>query len=217
MGVKERRARKHAAIEQLILATAEELLQVSGSGAVSVRAVAERIEYSPAAIYSYFSSKQDLLAALAARGFRRLNRALTRSSTLSHASPSLRLREFYWRYYEFSKSDAASYDLMFIDLSYEPGRWQRQALACLGEAMAEADRLIAECLANGEFMSDMPPRALRVTLWSAIHGAAVIRLRKRLPADIDPDRFAADTLDVALTGCLRRGESAPTGERFKDV
>ena len=217
MGVKERRARKHAAVEQLILKAAAELLQVSGSVAVSLRAVAERIEYSPAAIYGYFSSKQDLLAALAAQGFRRLNHALTRPSTLSHVSPPLRLREFYWRYYEFSKSDAASYELMFLDPSYEPGRWEREALACLGEAMAEADRLIADCVASGEFVSDMPPRALRLTLWSALHGAAVIRLRKRLPADVDPDRFAADTLDAALAGCLRRCELARTGGVSKDL
>lgn len=64
--------------------------------------------------------------------------------------------------------------------------------------MAEADRLIADCVASGEFVSDMPPRALRPTLGSAIHRAAVIRLRKRLPAYVEPDRFAADTLDAAL-------------------
>jgi AcrR family transcriptional regulator len=107
MGVKERRARHHAAIEQLILETAEELLLRSGTDGVSLRAVAERIEYSPAAIYGYFSTKDDLLAALALHGFRQLNGALTRASEASDSSPLSRLRELYWRYYEFSKIHAA--------------------------------------------------------------------------------------------------------------
>ena len=83
MGVKERRARHHAAIEQLILERAEELLLRSGTDGVSLRAVAERIEYSPAAIYGYFSTKDHLLAALAAHGFRQLNGGLTRASEAS--------------------------------------------------------------------------------------------------------------------------------------
>ena len=217
MGVKERRARKHAAIEQ---SHSSDGGRTPAGVRVRRRLVARRRgthRVQPGGYLQLFLSKQDLLAALAAQGFRRLNHALTRSSTLSHVSPPLRLREFYWRYYEFSKSDAASYELMFLDPSYEPGRWEREALACLGEAMAEADRLIADCVASGEFVSDMPPRALRLTLWSAIHRAAVIRLRKRLPADVDPDRFAADTLDAALAGCLRRCEPARTGGTFKDV
>src|SRR5712672_3321256 len=104
MGVKERRARHHAAIEQRILEAAEELLLRSGPEGVSLRAVAERIEYSAAAIYGYFSTKDDLLSALAVDGFRQLNDALTRASEVSDSSPIGRLREVYWRYYEFSKT-----------------------------------------------------------------------------------------------------------------
>jgi AcrR family transcriptional regulator len=123
MGVKERRERQHAAIERLILGAAEQLLLQSGPDAVSLRAVAARIEYSPAAIYSYFPTKDDLLVALAAHGFRQLNDALTRASEVSDASSLGRLRELFWRYYEFSKAHAAYYELILLDSSYAPGRW----------------------------------------------------------------------------------------------
>jgi hypothetical protein len=46
--------------------------------------------------------------------------------------------------------------------------------------------------------------AIRRTLWAAVHGAAVIALRKRLPADADPDQLAADALDTVLAGCSSR-------------
>jgi AcrR family transcriptional regulator len=204
MGVKERRARHHAAIEQLILETAEVLLLRSGTDGVSLRAVAERIEYSPAAIYGYFSTKDDLLAALAVHGFRQLNDALTRASEASDSSPLGRLRELYWRYYEFSKTHAAYYELMFLDSTYAPGQWDREALACLREATGEADRLIIDCMDAGVLVTGTSPQAVRRTLWAAVHGAAVIMLRSRLPADTDPDRLAADTLDAALAGWSRR-------------
>jgi AcrR family transcriptional regulator len=207
MGVKERRARHHAAMEQRILKTAEELLMRSGPDAVSLRAVAERIEYSPSAIYGYFPTKDDLLAALAADGFRQLNDALTRVSEVTNSSPLARLREFYWRYYEFGKTHPAYYELMFLDSSYAQDRWDREALELLRPATADADRLIAGCIATGTFLSEMSPTAVRRTLWAAVHGAAVIALRKRLPAESHRDRLAADTLDAVLAGC--RAGAAP--------
>jgi AcrR family transcriptional regulator len=200
MGVKERRARHHAAIEQRILETAEELLLRSGSHGVSLRAVAECIEYSPAAIYGYFPTKDDLLAALAAHGFRQLNDALTRVSEVTDSSSLARLREFYWRYYEFSKTHTAYYELMFLDASYAEDWWDREALELLSAARADADRFIAGCVGAGTFLSGTSATGVRRTLWAAVHGAAVIALRKRLPADTDCDQLAAAALDAVLYG-----------------
>jgi AcrR family transcriptional regulator len=213
MSLKERRARHHAAIEKRILETAEELLLRSGLDGVSLRAVAERIEYSPAAIYGYFPTKDDLLAALAAHGFRQLNDALTRVSELTDSSPLARLREFYWRYYEFSKTHAAYYELMFLDSSYPQHRWDREALEFLRAATASADRLIAGFVDTGTTLSETSTAAVRRTLWAAVHGAAAIALRKRLPADTDCDQLAADTLDAVLAGYSR---SAPCFSQATD-
>jgi AcrR family transcriptional regulator len=204
MGVKERRARHHAALEQRILETAEELLVQFGPDGFSLRAIAERIEYSAAAMYSYFSTKDDLLAALALHGFQELNHALTRVSEVTDSSSLARLRELYWRYYQFSKTHAAYYELMFLDPSYPQNRWEREALESLRQATAEADRLIAGCVETGVFGSETSPATVRHTLWAAVHGAAAIALRKRVPADTDGDQLAAEALDVALYGltCL---------------
>ena len=90
---------------------------------------------------------------------------------------------------------------MFLDSSYAPDRWDLEALAHLRRATDLADRLIACSIETGTFVSGMSRAAMRRTLWAAAHGAAVIALRKRLPADPDPDRLAADTLDLALAGC----------------
>ena len=72
MGVKERQERDREAVARAILDAARELFVTHGYQEVSIRKIAERIEYSPAAIYSYFPSKDDIFFALAEEGFRLL-------------------------------------------------------------------------------------------------------------------------------------------------
>ena len=72
MGVKERQSRQKEAVGRAILDAARELFVAQGYQNVSIRKIAEKIEYSPAAIYSYFPSKDDIFFALAEEGFRLL-------------------------------------------------------------------------------------------------------------------------------------------------
>ena len=72
MGIKERQERDREAVRRAILDAARELFVTEGFRNVSIRKIAERIEYSPAAIYGYFPSKDDIFFALAEEGFRLL-------------------------------------------------------------------------------------------------------------------------------------------------
>src|ERR687883_454319 len=69
MGIKERHERDREAVRRAILDAARELFVREGYQNVSIRKIAERIEYSPAAIYGYFPSKDDIFFALAEEGF----------------------------------------------------------------------------------------------------------------------------------------------------
>ena len=70
MGIKERQDRERAAVRQAILDAARDLFVTEGYRTVSMRKIAERIEYSPAAIYGYFASKDEIFFALVEEGFR---------------------------------------------------------------------------------------------------------------------------------------------------
>src|SRR5437588_11783680 len=72
MGIKERQERDREAVRRAILDAARELFVREGYNNVSIRKIAERIEYSPAAIYGYFPSKDDIFFALAEEGFQLL-------------------------------------------------------------------------------------------------------------------------------------------------
>jgi AcrR family transcriptional regulator len=71
MGVKDRRARQKTLLRQQILDAARELLVRDGYEKLSMRRVAERIDYSPA-IYLHFKDKQELVSSLCEETFARL-------------------------------------------------------------------------------------------------------------------------------------------------
>jgi AcrR family transcriptional regulator len=52
MGIRERQDRERQAVRHAILEAARDLFVAEGYRNVSIRKIAERIEYSPAAIYS---------------------------------------------------------------------------------------------------------------------------------------------------------------------
>jgi AcrR family transcriptional regulator len=76
MGVKDRRARQKQLLRQQILDAARELLVEEGYDQLSMRKVAERIDYSPTAIYLHFKDKQELVFSLCEESFAKLVREL---------------------------------------------------------------------------------------------------------------------------------------------
>lgn len=68
MSVQERKQREWAERERLIVATARELAEQQGWGAVTTRRLAERIEYSQPVLYSHFRGKREIIGAVAIEG-----------------------------------------------------------------------------------------------------------------------------------------------------
>lgn len=69
MGIKERRQRHRQELRGNILDAAREIASTEGWQSVTIRKIAERIEYSPPALYAYFDSKEDLLLELMRMGY----------------------------------------------------------------------------------------------------------------------------------------------------
>src|SRR5216684_2295069 len=78
MGVKERRARQKKFLRQEILDAASELFVRDGYENVSMRRIADKIEYSPTTIYIYFKDKAELLEQVCKETFGRLVQRLSK-------------------------------------------------------------------------------------------------------------------------------------------
>jgi len=199
MGTKERQERDRSRIRQAILTAARELFITEGYRNVSMRKIAERIEYSPAAIYSYFPAKDDIFFALAEEGFRLLADQ-TQATTQDVADPLARLRRGLWGFYEFSKAHAQYFELMFLDRSVPSLGQDFQRFEFFQQTTARAEGDIRACIDRGEFSKALDPAAALHVLWVGMLGAASIGLAQRLAPGEDPDALAHDVLESLLAG-----------------
>ena len=198
MGVKERQERDREALSRSILDAARELFVTHGYQEVSIRKIAERIEYSPAAIYSYFPSKDDIFFALAEEGFRLLfNFAGTPAET---EDPIDDLRTMFYRYYEFSRAHPEYFALMFLDRTVPriSRDWERFGFVI--ELKQDMVRRIQRAIDAGACPAGTSPHSVLWILMTAVHGAATLRLCDRLARGEDGDVLARATLEAALTG-----------------
>jgi AcrR family transcriptional regulator len=104
MGIAERREREKEALRTRIVEAARDIVSEEGLDALSMRALAERIEYSPATIYLYFRDKDDLLREVVGEGFRRLGEysAAMIAAVGPQASPAERHRAMGRAYARFA-------------------------------------------------------------------------------------------------------------------
>ena len=199
MGTKERQQRDRDRLREAILAAARELFVAEGYHNVSMRKIAERIEYSPAAIYSYFPSKDDIFFALAEEGFRLL--AACGGAACAHvADPFDRLRGGLWAFYEFSKTHPEYFDLMFVDRSVPSLNQDFQRFEFFQDTTALFEADIRACITRGQFSVGLNPAAALHVLWVGMLGASTIGLAQRLAPGEDPDALAHDLLETMLAG-----------------
>ena len=202
MGIKERQERDREAVRRAILDAARELFVAEGFQNVSIRKIAERIEYSPAAIYGYFPSKDDIFFALAEEGLHLLGdpSAIWKDPKLANAAPLDQVRAIFWRLYEFSCKQPQYFELMFVDRSVPRISQEYERFAFAREAKARVTSQIQSCIDNGSLPSHLDAHVVLRTLMMGLLGAAMMRLSCRLGPDENPDKLASNVLDVTLRG-----------------
>src|SRR5437667_9944005 len=158
MGIKQRQERDREAVRRAILDAARDLFVTEGYNNVSIRKIAERIEYSPAAIYSYFPSKDDIFFELAEEGFRLLSDP-TRQVRADFAAlaPLDRIRAMFWRLYEFSRDHPQYFALMFVDRDVPRITREYERFAFVREMKARLAAQVQECIAAQVMPATMNP------------------------------------------------------------
>ena len=206
MGIKERQVRDREAVRRSILDAARELFVAEGFQNVSIRKIAERIEYSPAAIYGYFPSKDDIFFALAEEGFRLLGdpARVRHDPELQHATALERVRAVFWRLYEFSREQPQYFALMFVDRSVPRISREYERFAFAREMKQHIVEELQACIDAGELPKSIEPMVAMRALTVGVLGVAVMRLSERLAPGESPDLLAADVLNLTLAG-LRSG------------
>lgn len=206
MGIKERQERDRETVRRAILDAAKDLFESEGYANVSIRKIAERIEYSPAALYSYFPSKDDIFFALAHEGFELLN-AGSAQPGFADTPPQTRLdqlRESVWRIYQFSYDHPQYFALMFLDRDVPRVSKADECIAAARQGKDQLCALVQECIDAGDFPASLSPEVAMRLLTVGLVGIAALRISHRLAERERPDALARDLLDVTIAG-LRAG------------
>ena len=199
MGIRERQERDREAVRRSILDAARELFVAEGYQNVSIRKIAERIEYSPAAIYGYFPSKDDIFFSLAEEGFHLLGHPSDHAS-LDGLAPIDRLRAIFWRLYQFSREQPQYFALMFVDRSVPRISREYERFAFAREIKQEVIAEIEKCMASGALPASIDATAAMRALGAGILGVAVMQVSDRLAPGEDADKMAANVLELTLAG-----------------
>ncbi len=200
MGIKERQERDREAVRRSILDAARELFVSEGFQNVSIRKIAERIEYSPAAIYSYFAGKDDIFFALAEEGFRLLCNGGRTPDEWHQLTPYQQVRRRFERLYEFSREHPEYFALMFLERSVPRISKEYERFAFMREMRRQILSELQACIDEGDLPKGLEPSVAMRTLTVGLLGIAHLRMSDRLAPGEDADSLAADVLDVVLAG-----------------
>ena len=203
MGIKERQVRDRESVRRGILDAARGLFVREGFENVSIRKIAELVEYSPAAIYSYFPSKDDIFFALAEEGFRLLYRP-ERHDAVHDLPPLDRIRELFWQFYEFSGEHPQYFALMFLDRSVPQINRIYERFAFARDMKAHLISDIQKAIDEGALPANVPAFVVFRLLATGMVGVATVRLCHRISAGENADDLARDMLTAMLAG-LQRG------------
>jgi AcrR family transcriptional regulator len=115
MGIAERREREKEALRTRIVEAARDIISEQGLDALSMRFIAERIEYSPATIYLYFKDKSELLGEVIHAGFELLGGYVDEelASVGAGANPAEQHRALGRAYARFGLENTAYFRVMF--------------------------------------------------------------------------------------------------------
>ncbi len=177
MGVQERRAREKKELRQEILDAARDLFVREGFENVSMRKIAEKIEYSPTTIYLYFRDKSDLLDCICEETFARLVRKQTAlDGTVS--DPVERLEKGLRAYIEFGLKHPNHYKVAFMmqQAIFDPELCPRSRE--MGQkAFNNLRGMLAEC-AEKELIEITDVEATAQAVWAMAHGLTSLMIAK---------------------------------------
>jgi AcrR family transcriptional regulator len=170
LGISERKGRQRADREGRIVATARVIAEREGWSAVTVRRLADEIEYSQPVLYSHFKSRDAIVGAVAVEGFRDIAVAL-RTAARGSAGRRNTLENVATAYLDFAFRHPALYEAMFV---LPTGL--RFAEADVRPELREAFDSLAAVV--GPFCADVD--VATETFWAALHGLTELERAGRI-------------------------------------
>jgi len=193
MNAKDRRAQHKAELRDTILAAARDIFIRDDEGRISMRQLAEKIEYSPGTIYLHFRSKEALLNALVEESFAKLSNALRKTRRVD---PLETLHLGLKAYVIFGLRHPNHYHFAFMrTLAPRPYR-PHDAFEYLREC-------VRRCIEAGRFRNVDEETAAQV-LWAGVHGLTALLIARPSFPWVRRDALIEEMIGNSIRGLLVR-------------
>jgi AcrR family transcriptional regulator len=190
LGIAERKGRERAEREYRIVAAARAIAEREGWDAMTIRRLAEEIEYSQPVLYSHFRNRNAIVAAVAVEGFKELTLALREAASESTGRRNA-LKNVAMAYLGFALSRPALYDAMFIlptDLRFAEAGTRPELRAGFETLAAVVTPFCVDVALVAE------------TFWAALHGLAALERSGRTRPSALGERIALVVRAIAGSG-----------------
>jgi AcrR family transcriptional regulator len=173
----ERRTREKQELRRQILLAARKIAADEGWQSVTIRKIADQVEYSPAAIYEYFESKEAILLALMDEGFRALLAELEslRAVDTHPVAYLVTIGQAYWR---FAWQHPELYQIMhgLGGVPFGTAEAPREAKKIF-EFVKEAVREARAAMGISNPVTD----EMIEIVWATLHGLVSLSMSGRIP------------------------------------
>lgn len=173
MGIVERKERQRKEVRDSILHAAWHLVNEEGWQHLSIRKIADAIEYSVPVVYDHFENKEAILSEFNRQGFKLLGDQLS-AAKLKFTVPAQQLEAIAYAYWDFAFGNKEYYQLM-----YGLGMPTCESLTQVPELMAFVGVIhstIEDLLKENGTAGDAATWMKVHSFWSMIHGLVSINL-----------------------------------------
>jgi AcrR family transcriptional regulator len=202
MTAEARRAQHREELRTELLDAAREIFVQSGFEEFSMRKLARRVGYSPAAIYLHFEGQEELLDALVEESFAHLYERLRVLVQERGKDPVQQLKRGLRTYVEWGLRYPNEYNIAFVVRNPSKRPYKTH------EAFDVARSLVKRCV-SGLRAGSREVELRTQALWAATHGITSLLIQRPSFPWVSKDRLIDDVIDAAVRGAI-----GPRGRRL---
>lgn len=196
MGLQERRQREKESVRANILQAAFSLAKNEGWAALSIRKIADAIEYSAPVVYDHFENKEAILFEISLNGFYLLQKDLIKAQNKA-TTPEDQLVAIVDAYWDFAFNNKEYYQLMFgLGMQCSGEGKMKQEFSSFQDMLYDSTYNII--IKNGSNVDNACH--MSHALFSAVHGLISIMMMRN--ADI-PATMNKTTLDETVSAFIK--------------
>jgi len=196
MGLHERRQREKESIRANILQAAFTLAKTDGWASLSIRKIADAIEYSAPVVYDHFENKEAILYEISINGFHCLQIELLKAQK-KHETPEDQLIAIVDAYWNFAFKNKEYYQLMFgLGMQCSGKGLMKEEFSSFQDMIFDCTYEIIKKKGSNEDSACHSSHAL----FSAVHGLISIMMMRN---DDIPSTMNKTTLDETVSAFIK--------------